>query len=212
MNERDQRRSVVAEYQRLAPLYEDRWSRYVTETASRSLAALPLDRIDRLLDVGCGTGALLRLAASRKASTQRIGVDFSLPMLAIARLRATDATLLAADVRGLPLASATVDAVVTVSSFHYWTEPAAGLREIVRVLTPGGRLVITDWCDDYLSCRLVDRWLRLTRRDYHRIYGSRECVALLQSAGFTVEEVVRFRVGWPWGMMTISARLKSGDG
>jgi ubiquinone/menaquinone biosynthesis C-methylase UbiE len=204
---RDPKRSVTDEYQHLAPLYEDRWSRYVSETASRSLAALPLDQIDRLLDAGCGTGALLRLAASSRASTRRVGIDLSLPMLTFARSRATNATLAAADAGNLPLPGASFDAVVTVSSFHFWTRPEVGLREIARVLRPGGRLVVTDWCDDFFSCRIVDRWLRLTRRDYHRIYGSGECAALLQAAGFDVEKVERFRVGWLWGMMTVSARL-----
>jgi hypothetical protein len=46
-----------------------------------------------------------------------------------------------------------------------------------------------------------------TRRAHHRIYGSAECGALLEGGGFRVERVERFRVGWLWGMMTLTARV-----
>jgi ubiquinone/menaquinone biosynthesis C-methylase UbiE len=131
-------------------------------------------------------------------------------MLAYARRRLPESVpLVAADAGALPLKDATLDTVVSVSSFHYWTDPAVALAEIRRVLHPGGRLVITDWCDDFLGCKLLDRWLRLTRRTYHRIYGSRECAGLLEQAGFRVSLVERYKVTWLWGLMTLTATART---
>jgi ubiquinone/menaquinone biosynthesis C-methylase UbiE len=199
--------AVREEYAALAPVYERRWAGFVARTAERTLARLELARGERLLDVGCGTGALLREAASRRPEAALVGVDLSTPMLREAAARRTPATLVAADAARLPLPDACVDAVVSASSFHYWPDPLAGLREAARVLAPGGRIVLTDWCADFLSCRLADRWLRLTRRTHHRLYGGDECAALLEAAGFRVERLERFRVDPLWGMMTVSARL-----
>ncbi len=199
--------AVRREYASLASTYEDRWARYVAATTARTLTHLAMQSGEALLDLGCGTGALLRAVAASTAAPSLVGVDVSLPMLQSARSRLErDVALIVADVAALPVDSGSIDAVVSVSSFHYWPDPAGGLREIGRALRPGGRLVITDWCDDFVGCKLLDRWLRLTRRAYHRIYGARECTALVARAGFKLQRVERYKVSWPWGMMTLAAQ------
>ena len=105
----------------------------------------------------------------------------------------------------LPLRDRSFDAVVSVSSFHYWSDPMAGLAEVRRVLRPDGQFVVTDWCDDFLACRLCDRWLRLTRHSYKQIYGSRECEGYLRRAGFRIRRVDRYKIGRLWGIMTVTA-------
>jgi ubiquinone/menaquinone biosynthesis C-methylase UbiE len=180
---------VRQEYTRLAPQYEDRWARYVRRSTARTLHHLELAPGQALADLGCGTGALLNAVAAAPGGggVRAIGLDVTPPMLGHARCRLPRSVpFVAGDAGALPLRNAMLDTVVSVSSFHYWADPAAALAEIRRVLRPGGRLVITDWCDDFLGCRLLDRWLRLTRRSYHRIYGSRECAGLLQQAGLRV--------------------------
>ena len=200
----DARHAVRREYAELAATYDDRWARYVEATTARTVSHLALETGETLLDLGCGTGALLRTAATIPGRS--VGIDVSLPMLQAARSRLpSDVTLVVGDAGALPVASCTVDAVVSVSSFHYWPEPAAALQEIGRVLQPRGRLVVTDWCDDFVGCKLCDRWLRFTRRSYHRIYGARECTNLLVRAGFRVHLLERYKVSWLWGMMTAMA-------
>lgn len=204
---RNVRAAVRQEYARLAPEYEDRWTRYVRRSTARTLRHLELAPGQALADLGCGTGALLDAvaAAAGGGSIRMIGLDVTPPMLAQARRRLpASVPLVAGDAGALPLDDATLDTVVSVSSFHYWADPAVALAEIRRVLRPGGRLVITDWCDDFLGCKLLDRWLRLTRRSYHRIYGSLECAGLLERAGFRVRLVERYKVTWLWGLMTLA--------
>ena len=86
--------------------------------------------------------------------------------------------------------------------FHYIRQPVAALREVGRVLRRGGQLVITDWCDDFLACRLFDWYLRLFNRAHFRVYGERELLALLQRAGYPQGRVERYKISWLWGLMT----------
>jgi ubiquinone/menaquinone biosynthesis C-methylase UbiE len=205
------RDAVRKEYTRLAPEYDGRWTRYVRRSTARTLRHLGLGPGQALADLGCGTGALLDAVAAvlDSGSIRMIGLDVTPPMLAHARRRLpASVPLLAGDAGALPLKNATFDTVVSVSTFHYWPDPAAALAEIRRVLRPGGRLVITDWCDDFLGCRLLDRWLRLTRRTYHRIYGSGEIGGLLTRAGFHVNDLEHYKVTWLWGLMTLAATVR----
>jgi ubiquinone/menaquinone biosynthesis C-methylase UbiE len=52
----------------------------------------------------------------------------------------------------LPFAEGVFDLVTTLSSFHLWEQPVSGLREVARVLRPGGLLLLTDWAHDYAAC------------------------------------------------------------
>jgi len=74
------------------------------------------------------------------------------------------------------------------------------------VLRPGGHLILTDWCDDYLACRICDRVLRLLNPSQARIYGRAECGALLSAAGLEITSLERYRISWLWGLMTATAR------
>ena len=197
---------VSTEYDRLAPSYESRWNHYVTSTIRHTVPHLGLRPDLKLLDIGCGTGALLHEVQTIEPSLDVCGVDLSAEMLGVARDRLRPGTpLLRADVGRLPLAAATYDVVVSSSSFHYWEPPERGLAEIARVLRPGGRLVLTDWCDDFLACRIVDRVLRVINRAHHRIYGSQECAEMVKAYGYEISEVTKYKIDWLWGLMTVAA-------
>ena len=200
---------VSEEYDRLAPEYESRWSHYVTASVQHTLPHLCLRPGLKLLDIGCGTGALLGEAQALEPSLEVCGVDLSTEMLAVARERLRRGTqLLRADAGHLPLAEATFDVVVSSSSFHYWEPPEGGLAQITRVLRPGGRLVLTDWCDDFFGCRIVDRVLRVVNRAHHRIYGARECTEMVTSAGYDLVGIDTYKIDWLWGLMTLAAERR----
>ncbi len=83
----------------------------------------------------------------------------------------------------LPFDDGSVTAVLCTSSFHHYPDPAAAAREMGRVLTPGGRLVIADPCADRPIVRVADRVLRLVEPGHVGIYRSEQLVGFLTAAG-----------------------------
>ena len=195
-----------SEYGRLAASYDQRWSGYISATTRETLGDLKLENEERVLDLGCGTGALLAGLQHRAAGLQLTGVDPVSEMLQQAsRKSLNDAWLVQANAEALPFADNAFDQVVSASACHYMHRPDQVAGELRRVLCAGGQLTLTDWCADYLSMRLLDRYLRWRDTAHVRTWRMDELVELLQQHGFCVQLTRRFRIGLWWGMMRISA-------
>ncbi|MGW0632364.1 class I SAM-dependent methyltransferase [Streptomyces sp. NPDC002758] len=100
---------------------------------------------DRVLDAGCGTGrALPPLRAAVGPSGAVVGVDLTPAMLqaAVRAGRDRDGRLLLADVAALPLRSECLDAVFAAGLVAHLPHPAENLRELARVVRPGGALAL----------------------------------------------------------------------
>ena len=95
----------------------------------------------RVLDVGCGSGLALVLAARRGAVTS--GLDISPGLLGVARERLPAADLREGDMESLPFGDAAFDAVLGVNAFQFAGDPQRALREAARVTSPGGRVVVS---------------------------------------------------------------------
>jgi ubiquinone/menaquinone biosynthesis C-methylase UbiE len=200
------RNPVLEEYARLAPDYDRKWSFYVEATTRETAARLSVRHTDRVLDVGCGTGALLHQLARAYPRAQFAGVDPVPEMLAIARSRLPPTVELREGwAERLPFESEQFELVTCCNVFHYIRQPIAALCEMSRVLGPGGQLAITDWCDDYLACHLCDRFLRLFAPAHFKVYRERECLQLLKEAGYTPAGIDRYKINWLWGLMTARA-------
>ena len=104
----------------------------------------------RLLDVGCGPGQFTVRAAEALPDAQVWGIDLAPTMIELARRHASVSPAAArlhfevADVAHLPFPDAHFDAVLSSGSIKHWSDPLAGLREIHRVLAPGGRAFVIE--------------------------------------------------------------------
>ena len=96
-----------------------------------------------VLDVGCGTGVFLRLAADRGARV--FGLDASEALLRIARERVPEADLRAGDMQFLPYEDDRFDTVTGFNAFFFAADMVAALREAGRVAKPGRAVVVQVW-------------------------------------------------------------------
>ena len=194
---------VVAEYAKAAGQYDEKWAFYLEATTRETLRRLPMTEKARVLDVGCGTGELLRRLRAKYPDALLAGLDPVAEMLHVAKDKLSgkeDMRIGYAD--SLPWSAGSFDVVVSCNMFHYISHPVAALREMARVLRPGGTLVLTDWCDDYLACRICNLYLRLTNRAFYKTYRQAECMSLLHQAELTEVKLDRYKISWLWGLMT----------
>jgi len=203
------------EYDRLAPVNDRRWRNYVDVTLEAVVRSVSLQGHERILDIASGSGELERLLLARWPSLQIVGTDISLGMLRQASAKKEDqkAVWVQAEAAHLPFADHSFDYALCANSFHYFRRPLAALQEAHRVLRPQGRLILIDWCDDYLTCRLCGVWLRLTDPAFCQTYTLQACRSLLEQAGFQVLQTDHFRVRWIWGMMGfVCCPIETGQG
>jgi ubiquinone/menaquinone biosynthesis C-methylase UbiE len=113
-----------------------------------ALDLLDLQPADRVLDIGFGGGLMLRQALERLPQGHAAGIDVSEPMVTLARrsfkreLAAGRLDVQLGSVSAIPYETGAFDAAAAVNTLHFWPDPLAGLRDVWRVLRPGGRLVV----------------------------------------------------------------------
>jgi SAM-dependent methyltransferase len=198
---------VRSEYDQLAEAYDMEWADYLRRTTEPLMRLLDPRPRSRLLDVGCGTGALLRQISTRWPAVQLYGIDPSGGMLRQAHQTLRDrARLIQGEVTALPFAGHSFSVVVSTSTLRYWPDAGAGMREIARVLEPEGQLLLLDWCGDAFRHRLLGRWLALTGRVGGHIHRREELKGLLSASGFSAH-VECIKAGWYWRLMLARATL-----
>ena len=140
----------VGAYDDRAGNYDQGWRGRLHHAIGDRTAALAMSTMaapHRVLDVGCGTGYLLRALARRYPAAEKLsGIDAAPNMIEAAK-RLTDDERLAYAVgvaEHLPYPDASIDLVVSSTSFDHWSDQLAGLAECARALRPGGQLVLVD--------------------------------------------------------------------
>lgn len=124
------------------------WGMHEVEPSPRFLGGLRLRYCledlagitGRVLEVGCGGGAMLRAIRRHRPDLQVDGLDLSKSALRNARQRPGQVRYLAGDAHQLPVASESYDAVVVLDVLEHLPDPQAALHEVQRVLKPGGVL------------------------------------------------------------------------
>lgn len=143
-----------------------------------------------MLDIGTGTGSLLKLFAP--LYTRGIGIDINRDMLAVARVNLDKAGILHAQVRlgdvaALPVAKETFNLVTIYQVLHFLSDPEIAIDEARRVMRPGARLLIVDYAPHDLEF-LAEHYahVRLGFSDAQMEYW-------LTKAGLTLEKTLSFQ-------------------
>jgi ubiquinone/menaquinone biosynthesis C-methylase UbiE len=170
----------VQRFDKWSSTYEDAWlQQRLFDPVHQGVLALAarMCEPETILDIGCGTGKLLRKARTYWPQAQLLGVDPAEGMIEVARERTPGATFFVGSAEALPLPDAAVDMVVSTVSFHHWYDQAAGVREIARILRPGGFFFLADIA--------VPSWLAMIVRSA-RFHSAAQMRALFAQAGLEV--------------------------
>ena len=204
-------RAIAAEFDAKAPTYETyRLAPWYKAHGEAILAALGDPGGGAVLDIGCGTGWLLRRIARSFPAARGIGLDLSGAMVETAEEKAAAAGLdtlrfvkadwEGADAERLPgLSGAGINVVVCANAFHYFGDTREALAKMFRVLAPGGELLLLERAKERSVLTLIwDVLHRFLIRDQVRFYSSSELIELIYGAGFSNVEVKTKIKRWLW--------------
>ena len=202
-----QTEKLIREYTALAPSYDQRWSDYLHASFAMTLEQMSGLPAERVLDVASGTGQLLEILSERTDHSELVGIDRVPAMLEVAKQRLGErATFLEGEAQHLPFEDAHFQLVTSTNALHYFSDADGALREIRRVISPGGNLIITDWCRSYVSMKLLNRVLPWTQHAHVHTFSPGELKKCLADAGFGIISETRSKIDWFWGLMTIHAK------
>ena len=146
---------IARHYSSEAEAYRDLWAPVLVELARWLLDEFPLEEARRVLDLGCGVGALLPHLHKVAPRARIVGLDRAEGMVA---LGPRDFPLLVGDAAELPFADGSFDAVVMAFMLFHLPRPTAGLAEAWRVLKPGGWIGLLTWGEERES-RARSQWV-----------------------------------------------------
>ena len=140
-----------------------------------------------VLDLGCGTGALLERVLALSCIDAVYGLDLSEKMLEQARKKLAKATLMQGDSEHLPFENDFFDAVYCNDSFHHYPNPRAVLAEIKRVVKQGGHFILCDPYQQPGALWITNFILRLTHTGNVKLYSKKELCSLVSGYFSSVE-------------------------
>lgn len=138
-----------------------------------------------LLDVGCGTGEMLRLINETFPTIKLAGVDISPNMLEKAKSKIGNmANLILSDSEKLPFDDNSFELVMCNDSFHHYPSPLNVLSEFHRVLKPEGILLISDYYIGFPIRQLLNFFIKYSHDGDVRIYSKKEFLKMLSESIF----------------------------
>lgn len=139
----------------------------------------------KILDVGCGTGEILKSITERYSFAQLYGLDISEEMLKQAndKLKGT-ATLILGDAKNITLETNSFDLLLCTDSFHHYPNPQQAISEFYRVLKHGKFLLIADYWKPFPIRQIMNLFISYSNEGDVKIYSKKEIIEFLKRGGF----------------------------
>lgn len=180
------------------------YERYLVPAITSAWATDLLDRValrrgESVLDIACCTGGVARLAAHRGHAGQLVGIDLNAAMLAVARAKSTTVEWVEGSALDLPFDADSFDVVLCQLGLQFFPDRPLALKEMVRVLKPGGRAgfnvysAIERTPAAHTFVQALDKYLGAdssrTKRSEHLSCDAQDVGAWAQQAGFDLVNV-----------------------
>ena len=160
---------------------------YLRNAQLNVISMLNITENMNFLDIGCGTGwAIGQAARLIDFKGSFYGIDLSQKMIQKAKENFTeypDLHFIKANSESIPLPDNFFDIVICTNSFHHYLHPEKAMREIYRLLKPGGKIYILDPAADTWIIKVVDKIIKLFEPGHVKIYSSEEFKNLMSEAG-----------------------------
>ncbi len=172
---------------------DDNWKNNYLRKAQGSLISLLELRVGmRFLDVGCGTGwALGEISRMLDGKGEFYGVDMSDKMIEKAAENfggKSNFRFITANAESIPLDVGLFETIICTNSFHHYLNPLKSLKEMSRLLKPGGAAYILDLSADYGIIKIMDKVSKIFDRSHVKLYGTGEFKKLFENAGLKYSE------------------------
>lgn len=181
----------VHTFSRIASTYEERYGSKLSQAHGECLQIvsqwLCTSSPERVLDIGCGTGALIERLSARWPEAGFVGIDPAQGMVDEGARRRPFASFITGVAEALPLPSQSIDLVVCSMSFGHWADKSAGLSEVRRVLKPQGIFCLVENQPAGWGLTTLINWVVGALADYRPTH---EVIQLARSAGLESMETL----------------------
>lgn len=182
-----------------ANTYDSRYfTFYIRSMQEKIVSLLNLNKNQRLLDIGCGTGRALRLASNLvDGQGEFYGIDISSKMLEVAKSNSSDKNIhfYKANAEKLPFEDDFFDLIMCCNSFHHYSNPNMVLSEMCRVLNQNGRVYILDPTTDMLFMKIIDIIWGNIEPSHVKQYSTKEYEVFFEKAGLKYIQSISVTVG-----------------
>ncbi|KQX08195.1 MULTISPECIES: class I SAM-dependent methyltransferase [unclassified Leifsonia] len=136
-------------WSQVAQGWAELWGSFADPARRAIISAAAIGPGTRVLDAGCGSGEFLGLLADRGADA--VGADPAPAMVALARAVVPGAEVVLADIEDLPFPDAAFDVATAVNALQFADDTTDAVRELARVVRPGGFVAVANWAEAALN-------------------------------------------------------------
>lgn len=165
---------------------DDKNGKHAREQYSLILSEISTMKFTNVVDIGCGTGEIIKNLVSKYPNVKFTGVDLSEKMLEQAKDKlCKKAVFILGDAERLPLESDSFDLVICNDSFHHYPNPQQAICEFNRILKKDGILLLSDYWKPWLLRQIMNVFIRFSKDGDVKVYSKEEITSFLSKGGFS---------------------------